>query len=198
LLFFLKSLKNRYVYCKVKYLFENKLNKKKQTMPYVIDTIKAGSIDVTQSITINGQPISGGGTSSKSKYRFAQFPETTITSTQYDPTIAGKYVDISGRGNDYPLLILNNGNIATIEYNQSVLPYGIFIFECYDTETIEDINGYWVAFKQNANDPELLEKVGEVQMTQQFWDNWYDWTVKDSGDNTVKFVYVPWVMSFQN
>jgi hypothetical protein len=29
-------------------------------MPYVIDTIKAGSID-TQLITINGQPISGGG-----------------------------------------------------------------------------------------------------------------------------------------
>jgi hypothetical protein len=29
-------------------------------MPYVIDTIKTGSIDVTQSITINGQPISTG------------------------------------------------------------------------------------------------------------------------------------------
>jgi hypothetical protein len=28
-------------------------------MPYVIDTIKVGTIDVTQSITINGQPING-------------------------------------------------------------------------------------------------------------------------------------------
>jgi hypothetical protein len=87
-----------------------------------------------------------------------------------------------------PFIRLNNGNIANVQYCQSVLIDGTMIYEAYDLTITEGNSGYWVAFKQNEQNPELLEKVGEVQMTSQFWDNWYDWTLKDSGDNVVKFI----------
>jgi hypothetical protein len=125
------------------------------------------------------------------EYKQALLPTTSLAPQSLPkPNLVGKVFDL-GKVifSSYPFIELENGNLATILYCQSVLTNGILIYEAFDEETLSGINGYWIAFKQNEQNPKLLEKVGELQMTQQFWDNWYDWTVKDSGDNTVKFVY---------
>ena len=131
-----------------------------------------------------------GGGSTTGEYRMSQFADTIITKTDFDESIVGKFYD---RNVDKTLFLgviieLDNGNLAQISYNQSVLENGIFIYEAYDLNTTDLIDGYWVAFQQDPNNPERLIKVGELQMTAQFWDNWYNWTAKDSGPNSVKFV----------
>lgn len=107
------------------------------------------------------------------------------------PDLVGRIFDLEKSPSGTPFIELNNGNVASVSYCQSVLPNGILIYEGYDEETEEEISGYWVAFKQDETNPKLLVKVAELQMTQQFLDNGYNYTAKDSGDNVVKFVMEP-------
>ena len=137
----------------------------------------------------------GGGTSGE--YRMSQFADTLIAKTDFDESIVGQFFDednekvlIRASGT---LVKLNNGNNAIISYCQSVLESGILIYEAYeiippDPTPRSYISGYWIALRQDPNNSERLIKVGELQMTEQFWDNWYNWTAKDSGPNVVKFV----------
>ena len=147
------------------------------------DGYLAGAITVADLL---GNTPSGAGIS---EYKQALLPsKSLVTSSVPQPNLVGKAFDLNFSGFAYPYIELANGNIAQVYYCQSVLENGILIYEAYDIEDFEGISGYWVAFKQNEQNPKLLEKVAELQMTQQFWDNWYDWTVKDSGDSAVKFV----------
>jgi hypothetical protein len=115
-------------------------------------------------------------------------PVSYISQTIPSENLYGKAFDLGELLLEQTLTTLENGNLATISYCQSVLKNGILIYEGYDLQTADPIDGYWIAFKQNDQNPRLLEKVGEVKMTAQFWNRWYDWTLKDSGDNVVKMV----------
>ena len=131
-----------------------------------------------------------GGGAGVSEYKQALLPSTSlVTASIPQPDLVGDAYDL---GTVFffanPFIRLENGSLAVVQYCQSVLLNGILIYEAYDLETLAMIDGYWIAFEQDAQNPKLLNKVAELQMTQEFWDNWYDWTVKDSGDNAVKFV----------
>jgi hypothetical protein len=146
------------------------------------DGYLSGAITVADLL---GNAVSGAGIS---EYKQALLPsKSLVTASIPRLDLIGKAFDLEFLGLDAPFIELANGNIAQVFYCQSVLKNGILIYEAYDVQTEDPINGYWVAFKQNEQNPKLLEKVGELQMTAQFWDRWYDWTVKDSGDNQVKF-----------
>jgi len=128
------------------------------------------------------------GNDSISEYKLARSPKPSYTTQSIPrPDLVGDafetgFWDVS----NFPFIRLENGELASVYYCQSVLLNGIFIYEAYTLE--EGISGYWVAFEQDPNNPKLLNKVAETRMTEQFWDYWYDYTAKDSGDNVVKFV----------
>jgi hypothetical protein len=124
------------------------------------------------------------------EYRMNQLPSLSYTSQSLpQPNLYGIVMDEALRVNyNQPLIILENGNLGQVSYCQSVLNNGIYIYEVYDIQTVDSLYGYWVAFKQNEQNPKLLEKVAELKMTEQFWDNWYDYTVKNVGDSGVKYV----------
>ena len=133
--------------------------------------------------------VTGGSGGGIKDYKQAQLPNVSLN----PQTIARP--DLFGEGLPYfpyvgttPFIRLNNNTLVNVQYCQSILPNGILIFECYSFGIVEPINGYWVAFKQNASNPKLLEKVAELKMTNQFWNQWYNYTLKDEGENVVKFV----------
>jgi hypothetical protein len=145
-----------------------------------------GTITVIEGASQNTETAAG-------KYRFSELPDTIIPKTVFNESTVGKLFDLElgYEGlNPYYYDTLEDGTIIVVQYNQSVLANGVMIFESYEVGEVVDgyINGWWVAYTQNPSDSTQLIKVGELQMTQQFWDNWYDWTAKDSGENVVKFI----------
>jgi hypothetical protein len=140
------------------------------------------------------EQVGTGGGSTTGEYRMSQFADTIVPRTDFDESIVGQFFDGTGgvarlKGSGV-FVELENGNLALVSYNQSVLESGILIYEAYDISPAGPfgITGYWIAYKQDPFNKERLIKIGELQMTQQFWDNWYDYTAKDSGPNAVKFV----------
>ena len=140
----------------------------------------------------------GEGGSTTGEYRMSQFADTIVPRTDFDESIVGQFFDVTGKGarvfGSGVFVELENGNLALVYYNQSVLESGILIYEAYEIlppnaeVPVSYIDGYWIAYKQDPFNKERLIKIGELQMTQQFWDNWYNYTAKDSGPNAVKFV----------
>ncbi len=134
-----------------------------------------------------------GGGAGATEYKQALLPTLSVnTSSIPKPELVGDFFDA---GIQFPysgqaFIKLNNGNLADVAYCQSVLKDGTYIYEAYDLQTANPINGYWVAFRQDALNPNLLNKVAELQMTSQFWNNWYDYTVKNGADNEVQFVLI--------
>lgn len=126
------------------------------------------------------------------EYRMARFPNGTAPVTFSDDLVIGELFDES-----LPLSFLgfyfklSNNNIAVVDYCISVLKNGIFIYEAFDLQSEEANNGYWVTFKVDPANPNRLIKLAELKMTTQFWDYWYDYTVKDGINNQVKFVTKP-------
>jgi hypothetical protein len=69
----------------------------------------------------------------------------------------------------------------------AVLECGVVIWEAYDNDSNDNINGYWLAMKQNGEGEWVM--VDFVKMTESFWNNWYVYTVKDpSNPISVKLV----------
>jgi len=123
------------------------------------------------------------------EYRMALFPEGSAPATPVSDIILGEALEENVKLNDYGYYFyLGNGNIAVAAYCQSVLKNEVLIYEAYDLQTLENNNGYWIAVKVDPSNPDRLIKVAELPMTDQFWDWWYNYTVKDGADNQVKFV----------
>jgi hypothetical protein len=162
------------------------------TNQVILDTDGSSIIfqNVTSTQWIATESVGGGQGVSSYKQSFLPTSSINIQSIP-QPNLVGEAKELASPiiFNGQPVIRLSNGNLAIVDYIQSILLNGIYIFEAYDLETIDPIDGYWVAFRQNAQNPNLLEQVTDLKMTTQFWNNWYDWTVKDSGDNAVKFVY---------
>ena len=133
---------------------------------------------------------------SRSKYKFATLPNTEYPSfIDPNPDIQGNYLQIPPLSlsiNPPPMAYLDNGNIAQVYYCISVLENGILIYEAYiDASEVGpgETGGYFLAFQVDATDPTKLNKVGEVQMSQQFYDQWYQGTKKNPlNKNSVKFL----------
>jgi hypothetical protein len=125
------------------------------------------------------------------EYKLAKLPKPSyVTQSIPRPDLVGEAFDTeSWIVGNRPFIKLSNDELAEIYYCQAVLPNGVFIYEAYTLE--EGISGYWVAFEQDPNDPTLLNKVADIKMTEQFWDYWYNWTVKDGAANEVKLVNAP-------
>lgn len=85
-----------------------------------------------------------------------------------------------------PLFRLSNGNLAQCYYPQIMMPDGTYLFEVYDSEgehnPATSNNGYWVAMKEING---RLEPVGELPMSDVFWDYWYDQVYMDHENNRV-------------
>jgi hypothetical protein len=150
----------------------------------------------------------GEGGSTTGEYRMSQFADTIIPRTDFDESIVGKFFDVTGGKARFfgsgVFVELENGNLAFVYYNQTVLESGILIYEAYEIlppnaeVPVSYIDGYWIAYKQDPFNKERLIKIGELQMTQQFWNNWYNYTAKDSGPNAVKFVSTDFNLSVSN
>jgi hypothetical protein len=77
--------------------------------------------------------------------------------------------------------------IAELDWVQAQLEDGTLIWEAYNYNTLEDINGYWVAMKPNFETGQY-EYISHLKMTENFWDYWYNYTVKVDGEpNSVIF-----------
>jgi hypothetical protein len=155
-----------------------------------IDTLNNGDSGLTARNIINSLVDS---TNNGVDYKFAKLP-----TSYYPQYIAGEVGETIGKlydlgplplGSSRPIIYLENGNLAEVAYCQSILPDGTHIYECYDYQSEDSITGYWVAFRLNPLDTTQFEKIAQLQMTQQFWDNWYSFTSKDpSIKNEVKLI----------
>lgn len=88
-----------------------------------------------------------------------------------------------------PHIKLDNGHLAAMYYVQFIMPDGTLVFEAYDIEEDHNPetgnNGYWIAMKDVDG---VLTKVSQLEMTDVFWDYWYDWTLK-MDDNQVALIW---------
>jgi hypothetical protein len=132
----------------------------------------------------------GGGTGSVNSYKMAKLPTSSLVSAENDISFSGEYIDLFGTFNNKQIIKLSNGNLAEVLYCQSILEDGTYIYEAYDAQTLDPESGYWIAYRPSPTNPNLLVKVAELKMTSQFWNNWYDYTVKDGADNEVKFITI--------
>jgi hypothetical protein len=184
-------------------------NKNAGTNPITINAGGSDTLDTDTTnqviINTNGESIllqvvsetqwlakeSTGGGSGITELKLATLPSSsTVINTLPDPQILGEVYDSGNSGGGNPFIKLANGNLAEVSYCQSLLKDGTFIYEVYDTQTLDPENGYWVAFRPSPTNTNLLVKVAELKMTTQFWNNWYNYTVKDGADNEVKFVEI--------
>jgi len=82
-----------------------------------------------------------------------------------------------------------------LSWVHGVMPNGVVIWEAYNNEDvsdiafegINDINGYWVALKDNGQGEWVY--LSHLKMTDSFWTNWYDYTYKeDANPNQLKLI----------
>ena len=83
------------------------------------------------------------------------------------------------------LIRLDNGDIGQLNNCMTVMSDGIYI---YEVRSVDSGDYYWVAMRQSAIDPQVLEKVAELPYTVQFNDYFYEYTVRQEDLNVTKFV----------
>lgn len=83
------------------------------------------------------------------------------------------------------LILLDNGDIGQLGNCMTVMSDGIYI---YSSRSLDKGDFYWVAMRQSAIDPQVLEKVAELPYTHQFNDYYYEYTVRQEDLNVIKFV----------
>ena len=129
--------------------------------------------------TIGGEP----------SYRFQKLPKSIVSNVAYDGALIGDYFDIVGPGTTSPLVLLDNGNIATVDFASSHFNNGAIIFDCTDVQTLDPIDGYWVAFRPSDADASVLEKIAELKQTADYYNNGYDYTYQSqTNSNECKFI----------
>jgi hypothetical protein len=80
-------------------------------------------------------------------------------------------------------------NPVVVEYYwvHGVMPNGVVIWEAYNYNSNENINGYWVALRNNGQGE--WEYLSSLKMSELFWTNWYEYTYKDnSKPNELKLI----------
>jgi hypothetical protein len=88
-----------------------------------------------------------------------------------------------------PFVRLSNGNVGSVVRCETQMGNGIFIYTIFDIETVDPIAGVWVAMKKSETDPSKLEIVGELTMTNQYWNYGYIYIVNDPATpDSVKFI----------
>lgn len=122
----------------------------------------------------NGEPVSG---------------TTPFVSMRRQNTEELGLVDTTCRSANNPVK-LTNGTIVNLDWILAVLGNGIVLYQAYEIACDPFpgyINGWFVAMKPNATDPTQYDIIGELKMTQQFWDWWYDYTYHPTTDS-VQFI----------
>jgi len=124
-----------------------------------------------------------------SEFKFQVLPNRTLTHEFVVPEdVMGQVID-DGLLFNPPYIRLASGNIAVVDYCSAVMKNGIYIFECYDLQTLDPIFGYWVAMRVNYQNNDKLEYITELQMTSQFWSNFYTYIINDEAKpNSLIFV----------
>lgn len=141
--------------------------------------------------------IQGLGGVSNNQYKFQVLPDKTLTHEWVVPNdVMGEVKDLGLLFNP-PYIRLASGNIAVVDYCSAVMKNGLYIFECYDLQTIDPINGYWVAFTINFKDNGKLEYLTELQMTSQFWNNFYTYIVNDE-TNPNQLIFCNYTLPFND
>jgi hypothetical protein len=116
-------------------------------------------------------------------------PKSYVAQWENNEEVLGDAFDAGIGLGTTPYFKLDNGNIASIDFNSNYFRNGIFIYDAYDEETIDPINGWWVAFKVSDSDPTLLEKIAERKMTTDYFNFGSDRTHNPIGqDNVCKYI----------
>ena len=124
-----------------------------------------------------------------SSYRFQKLPKSIVSTVPYDGALLGASYDLGLFHNSNPFVLLNNGNLAEIDYSYNHFNNGVIVYDCYDIQTIDPNNGYWVAFKPSEADSSVLEKIAEVKQTDDYYNNGWAYTYQDpSSLNQCKFI----------
>jgi hypothetical protein len=126
-------------------------------------------------------------------YKFNELPKSFVAQTIPDSDILGDVIDFNGGNlpqNALPYIRLSNGNLAYIDFSSNSTRSGIFIYDVYDIETADPINGYWVAYKVSDTDPNRLEKIAELKQTSDYYNNGFNYSyIPQTNENQCKFVY---------
>jgi hypothetical protein len=125
-------------------------------------------------------------------YKFDKLPKSYVAQSPADSDILGDVVDggFPQPINPFPYIRLENGNIATFDYNYAHTKDGIFIFDAYELGSTDPIDGWWIAYKVNDDDPTLLDKVAELKMTSSYYNDGSVYSYnKVEENNTAYFVY---------
>lgn len=122
-------------------------------------------------------------------YKFDKLPKSYVAQAPANSDILGDYVDAGFPIpiNPPPFIRLENGNIANIDYNYAHTKDGIFIFDAYELNSTDPIDGWWIAYKVNDDDPTLLDKVAELRMTFKYWDNGAQYSYNKVGENNTAY-----------
>ena len=126
------------------------------------------------------------------QYKYATLPVSTIVSSA--PDHSQYYGELYDAGAVFPPAnyveyLDNGGGLCALFYAETILSDGTLIYEAYEITPTTAIYGYWFAMQQDPSDPTKLKKVGQCQMTLQFWNNYYDYTYQtESSPNEVKFL----------
>lgn len=122
-------------------------------------------------------------------YRFQKLPKSIVSNLAYDGDLIGDYFDNIGPGPGSPLVLLDNGNIALVDFASSHFMNGAIIFDCEEKLSLDPIDRYWVAFRPSDADASVLEKIGEVKQTADYYNNGYDYTYQSqTNSNECKFI----------
>jgi hypothetical protein len=86
--------------------------------------------------------------------------------------------------------------IAELNWVQAQLEDGTLIWEAYDVNNWdnEDISGYWVAMRPNQITGQY-EFISSLKMSENFWDYWYDYTVKVEGEPN-SIILTTWINGY--
>lgn len=110
-------------------------------------------------------------------YKFNELPKSYAAFTASNPDILGDVIEYSGGGlpqQQFNYIRLSNGNLAYINRQSNFMTDEILIYDAYDIETGDANRGYWVAYKINELNPNLLEKIADVKQTDDYFFNGFE------------------------
>jgi len=139
-------------------------------------------VSKTKWISLQG---SGTGTVGALSYKFTELPVSGYSRYMPVEDLEGQMFD-EGYDYLYPLVKINDGTLMFISDAITTMPNGTVIYNAWDLQT--ENRGYFLAMRPSSVNPQILEKVSEVAMSNQFLTYWHNYTVKFEGENRVKLL----------